>query len=175
MALIVEDGTGRADADTYCALADATTYHAAMGNAAWAALATDEVREQALRRATLYMGQTYRLRWAGYRKTDTQALDWPRHNVPKPDTSDGRFMAYYDDDVVPVEVRNACADLALKASAGDLLADQSQAVIERTVGPITTKYAAGSSATKRFVAVDRLLAPLLADGGSSSALRLVRG
>lgn len=174
MALITEDGTARADAESYCSLADATTHHTAMGNAAWAALATDALREQALRRATVYMGQTYRLRWAGYRRTDTQALDWPRHNVPKPDTSDGRFLAYYDDDVVPAEVRNACAELALKASSGELLADVGQAVTERTVGPITTKYAAGSMATRRYVAVDRLLAPLLSDGGSSSALRLVR-
>jgi len=174
MAMITEDGTGRADAESFCSLADATTYHAAMGNAAWAALATDALREQALRRATVYMGQTYRLRWAGYRRTDTQALDWPRHNVPKPDTSDGRFVAYYSETSVPTEVRNACAELALKASAGELLADVGQAVTERTVGPITTKYAAGSVAVKRYMAVDRLLGPLLADGGSSSALRLVR-
>ena len=175
MALITEDGTGRADAESYCSLADATAYHAALGNAAWAALATDELREQALRRASVYMVQAYRLRWAGYRKRDAQALDWPRYEVPKPDTSVGRFMAYYSENIVPTEVRNACAELALRAASGDLAADQGQAVIERTVGPITTKFAPGSLAAKRYVAVDRLLAPMLTDGGSSSALRLVRG
>ena len=71
-------------------------------------------------------------------------------------------------------MRNACAELAFRAASGELAADQGQAVTERTVGPITTKYAPGSVATKRYVAVDRLLAPLLTDGGSSSALRLVR-
>lgn len=174
MALITEDGTGRADAESYCSLADATTYHAAMGNAAWAALATDALREQALRRATAYMGQTYRLRWSGYRKTDAQALDWPRYDAVKPDSTVGRFMAYYSDSIVPTEVRNACAELALKASVGELLADVGQAVTERTVGPITTKYALGSVAVKRYPAVDRLLAPLLADGGNSSSVRVVR-
>lgn len=174
MALTTEDGTGRADAESYCSLADATAYHAALGNAAWAALASDALREQALRRATAYMGQTYRLRWSGYRKTDTQALDWPRYNVPKPDTTVGRFLTYYSDSIVPVEVRNACAELAFRAASGELAADVGQAVTERTVGPITTKFAAGSVAVKRYVAVDRLLAPLLADGGNSSSVRMVR-
>lgn len=174
MALETETGTGSATAESFCSVADADTYHAARGTTLWATMTTTE-KEQALRRGTDYMGQTYRLRWAGYRKSDSQALDWPRYDVPKPDTSAGRFMAYYDDDVVPVEVRNACAEMAFRAASGELAADQGQAVIERTVGPITTKYAAGSSAAKRYVAVDRLLAPLLTDGGSSSALRLVRG
>lgn len=173
MALETETGAGSATAESLCGVADADAYHAARGTTLWATLTTAE-KEQALRRATDHMGQTYRMRWAGYRAKVAQALDWPRYDVPKPDTSVGRLMAYYDDDVVPVEVRNACAELAFRAASGELAADQGQAVTERTVGPITTKYAPGSVATKRYVAVDRLLAPLLTDGGSSSALRLVR-
>lgn len=39
MALIFEDGTGRADADSYCSVADADAYLAARGrNATWATL-----------------------------------------------------------------------------------------------------------------------------------------
>lgn len=173
MALEIETGAGSATAESFCSVADADAYHAARGSTLWATMTTAE-KEQALRRAVDYMSQTYRLRWAGYRKTDTQALDWPRYNVPKPDTTVGRFLTYYSDSIVPVEVRNACAELALKAGAGELLADVGQAVTERTVGPITTKFAAGSVAVKRYVAVDRLLAPLLADGGNSSSVRMVR-
>lgn len=173
MALETETGSGSATAESFCSVADADTYHAARGVTLWATLTTAE-KEQALRRATDFMGQTYRLRWSGYRKTDTQALDWPRYNAPKPDSTVGRFMAYYSDSIVPVEVRNACAELAFRAASGELAADVGQAVTERTVGPITTKYAAGSVAVKRYVAVDRLLAPLLADGGNSSSVRMVR-
>jgi hypothetical protein len=174
MALIVEDGTGKADADTYCSLADATSYHAAMGNTAWAALANDTLREQALRRAAAYMVQTYRTRWAGYRVSKTQALDWPRYDVPQSDTVDGDGAAYYANNVVPVEVRNACAELALRASAGSLLSDEGREVLEQTVGPITTKYARGGDQSKRYTAVDALLAGLLESPKGGVMMRLVR-
>ena len=72
MALITEDGTGRADAESYCSVAAADAHHAARGAAAWAALTT-EAKEQALRRATDYMGQIYGPLWAGHRSLPTQA------------------------------------------------------------------------------------------------------
>lgn len=173
MALETETGTGSATAESFCSVADADAYHAARGVTLWATLSTTE-KEQALRRGTDYMSQTYRLRWTGYRKNDTQALDWPRYDAVKPDSTVGRFMAYFADNIVPTEVRNACAELAFRAASGELAADVGQAVTERTVGPITTKFAPGSVAVKRYVAVDRLLAPLLADGGNSYGMRVVR-
>lgn len=174
MSLIVEDGTGKADADTYCSLVDATSYHAAMGNTAWAALANDTLREQALRRATTYMVQAYRQSWMGYRMSTYQALDWPRYDVPMQDTASGYGLAYYPNNVVPIEVRNACAELALRASAGSLLADEGREVLEQTVGPITTKYARGGDQSKRYTAVDALLAGLLESPKGGGMMRLVR-
>ena len=174
MALIAEDGTGKPDAESYCTLAAATAYHAAMGNGAWAALASDDLREQALRRATAYMLQTYRLSWAGYRVSTTQALDWPRYDVPQLDTWDGAGADYYPSNVVPVEVRNACAELALRAAAGPLLADEGREVIEQTVGPITTKYARGAGDAKRYTAVDAMLKGLLTTPKGGVVMRLVR-
>jgi hypothetical protein len=50
MALIVEDGTGLANAESYVSVADATTYHANIGNTAWA------VYRQSLRDITLQAG-----------------------------------------------------------------------------------------------------------------------
>jgi hypothetical protein len=35
MALIVEDGTGKATAESYCTVAEATTYHTNRGNSSW--------------------------------------------------------------------------------------------------------------------------------------------
>lgn len=174
MALITEDGTAKADAESYITLADATAHHAAMGNAAWAALATDDLREQALRRAASYMVQIYRPLWAGYRKTSTQALDWPRYSVPAQDLAVIGTAGYYADDVVPAEVRKACAELALRAAAGTLLADESREVVEQTVGPITTKYRPGSGQAKRYPAIDGLLSGLLSTPRAGVAMRLVR-
>ena len=82
MPLVTEDGTGLATAESYATLVEAAAYHTSIGNSSWAALASDTVREQYLRKATFYMLQRYRPRWSGWRKTSTQALDWPRYNVP---------------------------------------------------------------------------------------------
>ena len=46
MTLIVEDGTGLANAESYVSVADATTYHANIGNTAWAAITSDATKEQ---------------------------------------------------------------------------------------------------------------------------------
>lgn len=167
MAIVVEDGTGKSDAESYINVADATTYHAARGNAAWAALASDTVREQMLRKATDYMEQAYRLRWAGTRLTSTQALSWPRYDVPQKDAPGGYgpWPAYYPQDEVPVAVANACAELALRAAADDLAPDVGRLKSRTKVGPIEVEYVAGSPAYTRFRAVDNMLAPFLGSGG----------
>lgn len=169
MALITEDGSGVAGAESLCSVAVADAYHSARGNTAWAALTTT-AKEQALRKATDYMQQTYRPMWAGLRRYSTQALDWPRVEVPRHDVGD-----YYPIDVVPTEVQNACAELASRASAGTvLLADQSREVVEQTVGPITTKYAQGSAQAKKFSAVDSMLAMFLKAAKGGATITLVR-
>jgi hypothetical protein len=179
MPLVVEDGTGLANSESYISVADATTYHANRGNAAWAALASDTVREQKLRLATEYLSDKYRLRWKGTRVTATQALDFPRYGVPRedyyvvgsapPNSIDGSF--YYPSDEVPAEVVRACAELALRAIDGPLYADVEQKVKREKVGPIETEYADGASATTTYTAVDGMLAPFL---NSRSSLRMER-
>ena len=162
MSLIVEDGTGRADAESYASVSVADAYHTARGNTAWAALATTALKEAALRKATDYLGQTYGLRWKGYRMTTTQALDWPRELVCRP----GFYgEAYYASDAVPTILAQATCELALRASAGDLLDDGGQEVIREKVGAIETEYQPASRFGPTYPAVDRLLAPLVSAHG----------
>lgn len=165
MALIVEDGSEVSGAESYVSVTDATAYHAARGNAAWAALASDTVREQLLRQATDYMVEVYRSAWQGTRVTGTQALDWPRDDVIVDEFA-------VDADIVPTAVKNACAALALKASSGALAADQTQTKTRVKVGPIETEFDPYSPQTKRYLSIDRMLAPYLASSGPS--VRLVR-
>ncbi|MBT2333619.1 hypothetical protein J7E49_06840 [Variovorax paradoxus] len=169
MTLIVEDGTGKADAESYCSVAFATTYHAARGNAAWGALATDALREQALRRATDFMVEVYRSQWAGTRLTVAQALDWPRYDVPMRDAPGGygSWPAFYPQDDVPVAVQRACAELALRAASVPLAPDVGAQVTEKKVGPIEIKYAEGTRQSTFFRAADLLLRPFLINGGGS--------
>lgn len=175
MTLIVEDGTGLANAESYISVADATTYHANRGNTAWASLASDTVREQLLRKATEYMMQAYRSSWKGYRATTTQALDWPRGDVDIPDTPGGYggYPAYYALTDIPIEVKRACAELALKANSGALAPDLTQMLKRQKVGPLEQEFSEYSPQSKRYRAIDLMLASLLKGVGGVS-VRLVR-
>jgi len=172
MTLIVEDGTGKSNANSFVSVADASAYHTARGNSAWAALASDTIREQALIRATDYMEQAYRNRWAGYRVTSTQSLSWPRSWVPMEDVD--YISTYYPNDEVPTLVANACAELALKASTATLLEDQEQLVTSETVGPLSVEYDKYSGQAKRYASVDAMLAVMFVNGGSSMQMKVVR-
>jgi len=145
MSLTVEDGTGLAAADSYVSIAAALTYHAAMGNTAWAA-ATEAAQEIALRRAAQYLDTNYRFR--GERLTTTQALEWPRVG----------YELDYRAEVWPVvAVQNAACEAALRALSDTLRADVSaDQVTEETVGPITIKYARKTGQT-RYPVVDAII------------------
>lgn len=165
MAIVVEDGTGKADAECYISVADADTYFSARANATWAALTTG-AKEAALRLGCDYMEAVYGPRWKGERATETQALSWPRTDV----CANGVEVA---SDVVPVEVQRANAELAVRASSGTpLLADQGAQVTQETVGPISVSYAEGARQNTRYAAVDGMLAGYLS--GSASQIRVSR-
>ena len=161
MSLITEDGSGLSTAESYISLADANTRHTNLGNTAWTG--TDAAKEAALRKATEYMLQAYRGNWQGTRLNSTQALDWPRAWV----SVDGYAVAT---DIVPAEVANACADLALRALSDDLNADLERAVIRKKIGPLETEYSPHSPQQVRYRAIDMMLAPYLGRGGASYTL-----
>ena len=161
MALIVEDGTGKADAESFISVADADAYFAARGVTAWAALST-AAKEEALRKATDYMQQQYRGRWKGWRNTAAQALEWPRAGVLDDDPMQ---LAYLPVDQVPVEVQRACAELASRASAADLSPDLERAQLKVNVGPVGVEYDPMSPEQVRYRAVDASLSHLLLSTG----------
>ena len=167
MAIVVEDGTGKSTAESYISVADASTYHTARGNTAWAALTTDAIREQCLRKATDFMRQAYRSRWQGYRVNEDQALDWPRYGVEV----EGYAV---DSDIVPTEIKNACAELALKASSADLNPDLTQGVLSEQVGSISVTYDKNSPQRTRYAAIDAMLSPYLKAGGGGCSMGLIR-
>lgn len=145
MTLIVEDGSGLPDAASYVAPADADEYHATRGTVAWST-ATAEARSAALVRATDYADAAYV--YTGKRATGTQALEWPRTGGGAPGG-------------IPRSLRHAVCELAVRALAGGLTPDGSAAVVEETIGPITTRYSE-RSAGRPYPHVDRLVRPLLA-------------
>ena len=165
MALVTEIGTASSASESLCDVATALTYHADRGNAAWAVLTTAQ-QEQALRRATDYMERVYKAQWQGLRVNNTQALDWPRVGV----TANGYYVL---STIVPIPVQRACAELAIRASTGDLLSDTNQQKIKTKVGDIEVEYDKNSPQATQYSAVDALLSPYLSTN-SGIAHRIVR-
>lgn len=165
---------GATTADSYASLAEALAYHAAKGNAAWAA-STDAMREPALRRATTWLDATYRSRWPGVRVNGrTQALDWPRSGVTD---GDGWTVDYL---TIPAEVNSATCEAALRelASPGSLSPDfvGAEQVKTATAGPVSVTYKDGSGvgdALPVLTVADGLLARLLGAMGRGN-IQLVR-
>lgn len=163
MTLIVEDGTGKVDAQSYIDVAFADAYFTARGVAAWTG--SNTVKEQAILRAMDYLEN--RWRWLGYAEfPDTpQALRWPRVYVYE----EGRAVTG-----IPLRLKQATAEYALRALTGELQPDPTaqangmQVVGSREkVGPIETEvsYLAGSqSSIRSYPAADQLVRLWAASG-----------
>ena len=151
MALVTETGTGSNTSESFCSVADALAYFTARGNTVWLALTTAQ-QEVALRKSTDYMEAVYSQRWAGTRTTSTQALSWPRYNV---------FVNGYvtSSSAVPKMVISACAELALRASAGELLSDSTQQKTRTKVDVIEVEYDKYSPASTQYLAITAMLQP----------------
>lgn len=172
MSLIVEDGTGKADAESYGSVADADAYHRSRygPDASWANYSAGE-KELFLRRATDYMLATYRGKWKGWVSIFTQRLDWPRYEV-YPDASNPYALAV---NIVPDAVKWACFELALRAATQSLVADEDpNTVIAESIGPISVTYAQGGAKQIRFAQVDRMLGTLLTGGSNAIQVTAVR-
>lgn len=164
MALIVEDGTGKVDSESYETATAATTYHASRGNTAFATL-TEAQKEIALRKATDYLTQAYRASWKGYRTKTTQALDFPREDI------EVDYIRTLANSIIPQELKNACAELALTSLTENLNPQLGRPTIEETVCSLTVKYSDSATQVKKYRAIDMMLMPFLSGkGGANTAL-----
>src|SRR5512146_2668400 len=83
LTLIKEDGTGKANSNSYADVTDADAYFDAhLYASAWTA-ATAATKAAALVMATRLVDSQYQFH--GYRAHDTQSLQWPRERCPDPD------------------------------------------------------------------------------------------
>ena len=150
MALIVEDGTGLSDANSYVGVAYADAYFLARNVTAWASLT---IKEALLIQATDYMEAVYSESWKGTVLLDTQSLSFPR---------------IIDDAIVyPDRLLKAVCELALKANDGTLLVDVEQRTIEEKIDVITVKYAEYSDQKTQYSFVYGLISPYLMSSGVS--------
>ena len=164
MTLIVEDGSGLVDAESYASVAEFKAYcdKRAMDYSA----IIDSTIETLLIRATDYMVNVYRNRWQGRRTNQFQALDFPRYDV----VVDGYSVA---SNIVPPLVKNACIELAFKANTIELLPDIERATIREKVDVIEVEYDKFAPVQTRYAQIDNMLSVLLSSADSLS-VKLVR-
>lgn len=165
MALIVEDGSIVAGAESYISVVEAADYLTGRGDIAFSALALSE-QESALRRATDYLTQKYRTRWRGERAVSSQSLDWPRQGVVTPE---GELSA----SLVPLDVKRACAEMAVRAISSVLNPDidPAAAVTKEKVGPVEVEYLGVPAGRLSYQAVDGLLSVYVSSAAVASVVR----
>lgn len=162
MPIVVEDGSGLANANSYASHAGYVAYWTERGAVPAEAQA---VIEAALIKATDYLG--IRFTWKGIRSTSSQALDWPRlcaYGMPTAEYPCGVPL-----EGVPLEVERATYEYAKRALAAPLAPDPTVSATgvaltrtKRKVGPIETEdeftgSSASSTTFKPYPAADNLL------------------
>lgn len=162
MSLIVEEGSGKSDAQSYVSVADAATY-AALISTLWAT-ASDAAKESALQLATQYIDLKYGQLFMGQKKLSTattQALEWPRSYVYD---AAGNLLS---DSSIPQQIKIATIELACAIIAGDSLMAASEEITTLqsesvTIGPLSfSQSGSGRSTVKRYPKVEKLVAKFL--------------
>jgi hypothetical protein len=160
MALIVEDGTGKVDSQTYATEAELATYATDRG------LTLSGVDSELLLKATDYLET---LSFIGSRLTKEQALQWPRSNVSI-DAFD------YDSDEIPALLKTAQMAVAVAIDEGnDPMSPIEREVKSEAVDGIRVEYMDSAAPFTITPAVSRILDKLVKGGGiGSPSLRVVR-
>jgi hypothetical protein len=195
LTLIKEDGTGRADANSYASVADGDAYFDAhLYATAWTA-ATSDRKAQALVMATRLIDSEFQFN--GFQAHGEQALQWPRERCPDPDSGPLSVLVlglvgdnFVEPDLVPVPVLQATCEMAREL----LIADRTAAPAGEGITSIHTGHtdAAGAGATGASnnsttvynkgdtpAVISRVAQAMLLKygapmGGGSGAVRLVR-
>jgi len=163
--LIVEDGTGLANSESYESVANADAFHLKRGNTVWGTL-SETRKEQLLRQATDYITYVFGPSFIGIRAVLGQALAWPRQ------LSDGGYLFSLG---VPREIKQATVELALIAHTTALSPNQTGAAKKKVkVGPIEVEYDTSSFNGPRFVSATSLLASFMDTRSGGMTARLVR-
>lgn len=153
MALIVEDGTGKSDAESYVSVAEFKGFCDGWGYSY--AGKTDTEIEQKLRQATAYVDTKFR--YKGVRTLAAQALEFPRSGCVD--------WSGLEATGVPGRVKRATNELAFKAFSGNLSEDLDRGgrVKSESVGPISTTYADDAPAGRVFMQAKGFLDPYIRD------------
>lgn len=158
MALIIEDGTIVANANSYVTAANLDTYLSDRGLSITASTTAD--KEELLIRAMDYLELQ---RFLGVKFTRDQALQWPRVSV----VIDGYLV---DSDTIPELLKEAQMETTITIDGGNDPLELRERLKRRTqVGSVSVEYESGSDKVLRKV--NNKLRKLIKAGG----LEVVKG
>lgn len=150
MALIIEDGTSKADAQSYASVATLEAYATLYG--VTLAAADSDAKEVLLVKAMLFIEEQA---FKGMKATQAQALQYPRYNV----WLNGYLLS---GDVIPNLLVNALCETAISIDAGTNPMDNVDRVTTREkVGALEVEYQKGGRVTTYLKKAESLLSKLV--------------
>jgi len=130
--MVVEDGTGKIDSNSYVSLEYAGDYFTSHGVSTWSGKTNTE-KEVMLIKATDYIDNIFD--WLGKKSTKEQALNFPRTDLYDKDG--------YEVDAIPTNLKNAvCEAVLVVLQDKDLFKSESEngAVISEHIGSLSFTY-----------------------------------
>ncbi|MCR5699658.1 MAG: hypothetical protein K6G52_08455 [Treponemataceae bacterium] len=165
--MIVENGTGLADANSYVSVEFADDYFSARGVSEWDDLET-EVKEQLLIKATDFVDNIYE--WYGKKEFEQQALRFPRVDIC--DYEGAKITG------IPTCLKQAVCDASLISKNGELFetAEQNGDVTSETITTLSFQYSKqGSRSTTSTTLYDALNTKLRGLFKDKSKSRILSG
>jgi hypothetical protein len=157
MAIIVEDGTGVDNANSYVSVADYKAYAAERGTVI---TVSDAVLEQYI---VLSMDYLETFDFIGLKLNRDQALQWPRYNV----IIDGYAI---ETNSIPKELKAGLNEIITSFNSNiDPQANVERLQEEVSVGPISVKYSEGGSSQTIVPKINTSLKKLIRGGGAGSS------
>ena len=147
--LIIENGQGLSNAESYVDVDYVDAYFLKRGNTEWDSITNKESR---IVLAMDYIENNYT--YIGTELVSTQNLSFPR--------------LINGETVYPIAIKNALCELALKANNGDLLQDTGKTTIREKVGTLEVEYDPNQDDLTSYNYVNKLLAPYLLSTSSFS-------
>jgi len=151
MALIIEDGSGKSDAQSYVDTTFVDAYFALRG-VTYASTDADIINGMDYFEA--YYGNNIK----GEKLVDTQSLAFPR--------------LIDNENVYPIAIKNAICELAYRAKSATLAPDIERATTKEKVGDIEVEYSEYAPQSTNYALVDMLVMPYL--NGSGTAHKISR-
>lgn len=130
LVLVAEDGTGKTNSNSYVTTAECDSYHEGHLYATKWTTASGTQKTAACVMATRVIDQTYQFN--GFKRTSTQALQWPRYRAVNPDSDEtmrgGAYFDpasgnYFDETKIPQILKDAVCEMARELLTGDRTVD----------------------------------------------------